>query len=244
MPNLPPTASPITGTDLISAATIASFVLSVVAILLSLAFFYLSWRQTEKATDAANKIAGTVDKVETLFDTMYSDTFGMVKEAMSDLRKHAWQRYGTSEAQQEVEQKVSLRIEELRQRNEAQLQTIIGKFDATDEKYMSLKRDIGHLLNSTITETLRVENETALEEFLLRVMAIATPSQGQALKLKLSTLTRKLELTIQELQGYLNELERRELVSVKADSAYFFMEKIKSWIDDLNEERAIADNDC
>lgn len=60
-------------------ASIASLTLAIVAIWLAFKFYALSSQQAEDAAAASKDIAHSVDKLEKIFDRMYSDTFGMVQ---------------------------------------------------------------------------------------------------------------------------------------------------------------------
>ena len=78
-------------TDVISLiSSIASLVLAVVAIWLSIVFYKLSAAASESTTDAAKGIASSVERLEKLFDKLYSDTFSMMRETVTDMRKHIW----------------------------------------------------------------------------------------------------------------------------------------------------------
>ncbi len=71
-------------------ASIASLILAVGAIWLSLVFFKMSEASSKVTTKAASDIDASVQKLEKLFDKLYSDTFSMVKDTVSDMRNHIW----------------------------------------------------------------------------------------------------------------------------------------------------------
>ena len=63
-------------TDLISlAASIASLTLAVIAIWLSVSFYRMSSRAAQSTTEAAKDVAVSVERLEKLFDKLYSDSF-------------------------------------------------------------------------------------------------------------------------------------------------------------------------
>lgn len=74
--------------NLFSAAT--AIVLAVVALSLSVYFFNQSKRDAERSVAAANEISSSVSRLEKLFDSLYSDTFSMMRETVTDMRKHVW----------------------------------------------------------------------------------------------------------------------------------------------------------
>lgn len=65
----------------------ASLIVSVFAIWLSITFYKMSDASTKEMKGATEKINSNVEKLEKMFDTMYADTFNMVKETVSHMRK-------------------------------------------------------------------------------------------------------------------------------------------------------------
>ena len=116
------------------AAAIAALVLAVVAIVLSIVFYKMSAQLADSTKEAAKGIGGSVEKLEKLFDRLYADTFSMMKETVTDMRKHAW---GESPAEgstilDEADKEADEKIEELRRGMEAQIGdcSIITEFRA------------------------------------------------------------------------------------------------------------------
>jgi hypothetical protein len=68
----------------------ASIVLAVVALALSVFFFVMAKRDAERADKSASEITSSVDRLEKIFDSLYSDTFSMMRDTVSDMRKHVW----------------------------------------------------------------------------------------------------------------------------------------------------------
>lgn len=77
--------------DIISfIASIASLILSIGAIWLSVVFFRMADTASKATTEAAKDIAASVERLEKLFDKLYSDTFSMMRDTVADMRKHIW----------------------------------------------------------------------------------------------------------------------------------------------------------
>lgn len=77
--------------DIISfIASIASLILAIGAIWLSVVFFRMSDSASKATTEAAKDIAASVERLEKLFDKLYSDTFSMMRDTVADMRKHIW----------------------------------------------------------------------------------------------------------------------------------------------------------
>ncbi|MDS4025786.1 MAG: hypothetical protein RKO25_02155 [Candidatus Contendobacter sp.] len=79
--------------DLISlVSSIASLILAVGAIWLSIVFYRLSSQASQATTEAAKGIDASVQRLEKLFDKLYSDTFSMMRDTVTDMRKHIWSK--------------------------------------------------------------------------------------------------------------------------------------------------------
>jgi hypothetical protein len=77
--------------DIISfVASVASLILAVGAIWLSVVFYRMSIAASTATTQAAVGIASSVERLEKIFDKLYSDTFSMMRDTVSDMRKHIW----------------------------------------------------------------------------------------------------------------------------------------------------------
>jgi hypothetical protein len=81
----------LTSVDLINlVSAIAAGVLAIVALALSIVFFILAKRDADQSAKNAAQIASSVERLEKLFDSLYSDTFSMMRETYTDMRKHVW----------------------------------------------------------------------------------------------------------------------------------------------------------
>ena len=89
-------------------SSIASLILAIVAIWLSIVFFKMSDAASKATTEAAKGIGASVDRLEKLFDKLYSDTFSMMRDTVSDMRKHIWNN--PSEEKTEISQTIKNEI--------------------------------------------------------------------------------------------------------------------------------------
>ena len=71
-------------------ASIVSLIIGGFAIWLSVTFYRMSNKISEDTKGAAKGISASVRRLESLFDSLYSDTFSMMKDTVSDMRKHIW----------------------------------------------------------------------------------------------------------------------------------------------------------
>ncbi|WP_006786881.1 hypothetical protein [Thiorhodospira sibirica] len=87
------TAGMMTVMDLVSLiASIASLIVAVGAIWLSIVFYKMSSNASNAKNEAAKGIDASVQRLEKLFDKLYSDTFSMMKDTVSDMRRHIWSK--------------------------------------------------------------------------------------------------------------------------------------------------------
>lgn len=83
--------SPVSWLEILSiVSSLVSLVIGGLAIWLAVKFYEMSTKSSEKLEQASNNIDSTTKRLETLFDKLYADTFAMVKDTVSDMRKHVW----------------------------------------------------------------------------------------------------------------------------------------------------------
>lgn len=73
-------------------ATIASLILAIGAIWLSFVFYRMSNEASKETTKAAKDIQASVERLEKIFDKLYSDTFSMMRDTVTDMRQHIWKK--------------------------------------------------------------------------------------------------------------------------------------------------------
>lgn len=126
-------------------ASVASLILAVVAIWLSIAFYRMSSTLTERTTEAAKGIGASVDRLEKLFDKLYSDTFSMMKDTVQDMRKHIWPD-GALEMEQAFAREAEAQEEAAVERVKAELSSEIGelvrRLENTDERVSSVSAQV------------------------------------------------------------------------------------------------------
>lgn len=148
-------------------ASIASVILAIVAIWLSIAFFRMSSQLSEGTREAAKGIGASVERLEKLFDKLYADTFSMMRDTVSDMRKHMWPDNAspdekiTEEAEKRAEEKTAALKEQIQQ----EVGRMLHRQRITDEKVTSLSHEMQTLLERAISGSRRLERE-AREETL------------------------------------------------------------------------------
>jgi len=153
-------------------ASIASLVLAVVAIWLSLAFYKLSNATAEKANEASKSIMSSVEKLEKIFDKLYSDTFSIMRDTVSDMRKHVWKEE-PDEIDVELEVKTKKRINALKSELLGTLSTLLAEQNKTGSKIHELESALSSLLEKAVSETKIIESqvkEETMRDYIIKAI--------------------------------------------------------------------------
>lgn len=152
-------------------ASIASLVLAIVAISLSVVFFRMSSNLSEKSTEAAKGINASVEKLEMLFDRLYADTFSMMRDTVSDMRKHIWPEEPAADEKitTEIEKRADEKIKVLKDDIEKEVSVMLHQQRVTDDKVSTITTQMRRLLTRAIVDSRKVEVE-AREETIRDVM--------------------------------------------------------------------------
>ncbi len=158
-------------------ASVASLILAVGAIWLSVVFYKMSVAASNATTEAAKGIASSVDRLEKLFDKLYSDTFSMMRDTVSDMRKHMWPTDDTEpdKTVEETERRADEKIDELKSAFEGQVSDMLQRQRLTDDKMSSLRHEMRHLIDRAIASSRQAETEAreeTLREHILRRLRV------------------------------------------------------------------------
>lgn len=162
----------LTGIELVAfIASIASLILAVGAIWLSIVFFRMSNEASKATTEAAKGIDASVQRLEKLFDKLYSDTFSMMKETVSDMRKHIWNVDDESVSSEEernkileeADRKADEKVSEIKSALDKQLNEILNRQKIADGKVSGIGKELESLLENAIQTSRMVESEAREE---------------------------------------------------------------------------------
>lgn len=171
-------------------ASIVSVIIGGFAIWLSVTFYKLSGKVAEDTKEASKSLGASVQRLETLFDRLYSDTFGIMKDTVSDMRKHIWpQGYSEEEISRKVEEKASEKILNIKKDLNDELSELIKRVGETEEKVDSFK-DMSGIIEKAITQTRKVENEAQREVLKTEVLNDILSIVIEDLPLKLGDVLR------------------------------------------------------
>jgi len=150
-------------------AAIISVIIGLLAIWLSIQFYIMSSKSSEDTRNASKDISSSVARLEKLFDRFYSDTFSVMKETYSDMRRHIWPEQPRPEknVEEEAEKRADKEVDKLKEEASKELAEVIKKQADTNEAKI---RELRALMNRAISGSRRAEakaREETIREFLL-----------------------------------------------------------------------------
>ncbi len=146
-------------------SSIAALILAIVAIALSIAFFRMTSELSTSAKEAAKGIGSSVEKLEKLFDHLYADTFSMMRDTVSDMRKHIWpdESVDAKKLADEAEKLADKKVNEVKKNIDADLSQLLRKQRVTDKRLSTVTDEMRELIDRAITDSRRVEREASEE---------------------------------------------------------------------------------
>jgi uncharacterized membrane-anchored protein YhcB (DUF1043 family) len=182
-------------------ASIVSVIIGGFAIWLSVTFYRMSINSSEDIKKSSNQIDSTVTRLETLFDKLYSDTFSIMKDTVTDMRKHVW---NPSDVKQPPEIDNSIR-EQLNK----QIEQILSSQKGTELRLHNLQNQLQDALLKTVKEATNKEAQRLVSHVGNTVLVILR-SQGP---LTLIQLSKKYNIEQGSLVAALFDLARKGLVT-------------------------------
>ena len=154
--------------DLVSfISSIASLILAIVAIWLSIQFYKMSTQSSKEVEMSTNNINSNVEKLDHLFNKMYSDTFTIVKDTVSDMRDHVYKKDNKNHnTNVEIEKNTKLLVNE-----------IVKEIQEKDGKN---KAEIEQLVLEAIEKSKKVEEDLTnknIEEEILKFLKLNGPTK-------------------------------------------------------------------
>jgi len=156
----------------------------------------MSSKLSESAKEAAKDIGSSVAKLEKLFDRLYADTFSMMKDTVSDMRKHAWGETAseTPNILEEAEKKAEEKTEALRKTFENQVAQVLEGQKITEGRIGIIRNELKQLIDRAIVDSRNVEQE-AREETL----------RGHIIKRIIHVRNTKRRVFADDIVGYLHK---------------------------------------
>ena len=143
-------------------AALASILLALVAIALTIAFFVLSSKLYNSTGKALIKIDESINKLEKLTDAFYGKFFDIHRETIGKMAEHAWgdvkpEREDVSE---EVRKLVDEKVDGLITRYDSKITEVLDKQQITRVKVEAIRKEKRNVVTHAVRDTRKVEKES------------------------------------------------------------------------------------
>jgi hypothetical protein len=148
---------------------VVSIVLAGFAIWQASVFFRWSNNAQREAEHAAKGIDASVKKLEDVFNRLYSDTFGMMRDTVSDMREHIWSGGDSPKASksdpalEEIDKRTSENIEELRREVHEEIAQVISRVGTTTDQIGALEGQLGAVVDQALEASREAQVEAVRE---------------------------------------------------------------------------------
>ena len=166
------------------ASSVVSLMLGIYAIWLSIVFYRMSTASSNLIRDSAKDINASVEKLEELFRHLYSDTFSIMKDTVSDMRRHAWRNEPQSETSSATLDAVELRadnkVTEIREELADSISSLADRVGGTDKRVKQLSEQLLPMVDKALTRSRHAEieaREEILRDAILRRYAEASEEE-------------------------------------------------------------------
>ncbi|WP_406643477.1 hypothetical protein [Pectobacterium brasiliense] len=186
-------------------ATIASLILAVGAIWLSIVFYKMSDEASKETTSAAKDIQASVERLENIFDKLYSDTFSMMRDTVTDMRQHIWRKPEQSNQVSAIEDED--KIKELKNSISQEIISIIDEkfknMGKNDGKIREIEDSVKTILESKLSNSL---NNNKTPEIIMKQRILSFIERHGAVKVD--------KLIKMMCDRYIPEVNSREVMPV------------------------------
>jgi hypothetical protein len=154
------------------ASAVVSVILGAYAIWLSVVFYRMSDQSAKQIQESSKDLSSSVSKLEKLFEHLYSDTFSMMRDTYSDMRRHVWPETATQEPAiaDKIEARADSKIDAIRKELLSQVEVIATQVGGTDTKVEQIREELLPLVETAIERSRSAEaeaREETLREFLI-----------------------------------------------------------------------------
>lgn len=225
-------------------ATIASLVLAIGAIWLSVIFYKMSNEASKETTKAAKDIQASVERLEKIFDKLYSDTFSMMKDTVTDMRQHIWKKPHVESPDDIINNKE--KINELKNSITRQIISSVDeklKSNGDNEtKIKDLEDKIKKIFESGIQESISLQSDSTNS---LRYKTLRFIRRFE--RIRLSQLLTRMKISFMDEQpfnesdimGLLFELREKNLISWDGPSDRLSSDDVIFYIGGVEKNKSI-----
>jgi hypothetical protein len=115
----------------------------------------------EKSADAAKQVSSGVEQLEKLFDNLYNDTFAIMRDTVTDMRKHMWseESLDSTHIAEEADKKAREKIDLLKNETTGEFSKLLVNQNLADDVIHNLENKMEELLEKAISGTREAEVE-------------------------------------------------------------------------------------
>lgn len=197
-----------------SAADVIGWVAAIVSILLACfaiwqATVFFRWSNTAQssAAESAREIQASVVKLEALFDRLYADTFGMMRDTVADLRKHVWYA-PTRPSPREDGDGADDRIEALRAELRAEVADLGSQINAASTQVEAVESRVEGLIDRAIAGSTEAIREPRNDDLETRLTGLFLQADGSQQASTLESLVKALGTNADQFIDFLFDWRR------------------------------------
>lgn len=156
-------ANSISGFDVINLfAAATSIVLAIVALALSIFFFVQGKNSADQSQRSAQEISASVNRLEKLFDSLYADTFTIMRDTVTDMRHHVW-KPSVEVTNPEHGPALDHQLEQLQRSLLDELADVSKRVGLTDSKIAALRDEMQPIVQRTLIEQEHAVGERTIQ---------------------------------------------------------------------------------
>ncbi|EKL5296837.1 hypothetical protein QPI28_004462 [Vibrio parahaemolyticus] len=186
-------------------SSLVSLIIGGFAIWLSVQFYKMSVKSSEKLERSSSDISSATQRLETLFDKLYSDTFSMVKDTMNDMRQHVW---NSDSVKDKEDDRLKTLKEELTKEFNSELATKLKGSNIND-----IELKVEELVARAIKKSVAFGNTQESERIIAAIRTLASTKR----RITLNGLCDLLNEAEESLVGHLFDLKHNGVIDWKGD---------------------------
>ncbi|MEQ4923449.1 hypothetical protein [Proteus hauseri] len=190
-----------------------SFILSIVSLIvsggavwLSFKFYQMSDNASKEAKRSSDQIKSSTEKLEGLFSRLYTDTFTMMKDTVTDMRQHIYHNSGNGES---LEDKLNEMKESINREVKMTFEETIDEINENDSKINTIEKKLEEIINQQINVVIE-ERYNQIADEILRIL---NESQYYMVFEIDSLLSQKVKVDMSEIITTLEKMRELNLIN-------------------------------
>jgi hypothetical protein len=206
-------------------AAVVSIAVGIFAIWLSLTFYKMSSRNMENVIEASKGLQANMNRLETMFNKIYSGTLSTTRESVSEKPKQPWPEATPQEdfIREEVERRAERKVEELRKALERGRSGVPEKPVIQETRIDSVKKETSGVADRAIAETKKAETEAIQVSIREKIEKQITFYQHRGYKGIISEflmddiISETPQLTIPDIEYELRKMKEEAIIDWEGD---------------------------